>query len=214
MTKRTADWKCRAVEQHARLRPRTLQPLLQRVTRVAANASDEKSTRRRELLHALGTAEALRRHGHSPRPAFARALLRGYALDVAEAGAGQPIFGQPAPLATAGELVSMRLRRAAAVAAARWANASIGGGLAGVVGGTGGGLILMAAPGSVASFAVVPVLGLIGGCCGAAGGAGVGAGLSVAESIVRSRRAFPLFCGAAFGGGVDGSLCSGLGRES
>ena len=92
-----------------------------------------------------------------------------------------PILGQPAPLATARELVGLRLRRAARIAAARWAGASIGGGLAGVVGGAVGGLILAAAPGSAAPLAVAPVLAVIGGCCGAAGGAGVGAGLSVAE---------------------------------
>ncbi len=213
-----AEWQMGSVarvEQHAPSEaPEPYEPLLQRVTRVAANASDEEEQREAaELLHALGTAEALRRLGTRPGHAFARALLRDTRWDVAEAGT-VPIFGQPAPLATAGELVSLRLRRAAAVAAARWASASIGGGLAGVVGGAGGGLILMAVPGSVASFAVVPVLAVIGGCCGAAGGAGVGAGLSVAESIVRSRRALPLFCGAAFGGGVAGSVVQWLGRWS
>jgi hypothetical protein len=43
-----------------------------------------------------------------------------------------PIVGKPSAIAVARELVILRPRRAAAVAAARWAGASIGGGLAGV----------------------------------------------------------------------------------
>ncbi|MPY89057.1 MAG: hypothetical protein GEU99_14150 [Luteitalea sp.] len=188
--------------------------LLQRVTRLAASATEEEEQREAaELLHALGTSEALRRLGTRPRHAFARALLRDTRWDAAEAGA-VPILGEPAPLATARELVSLRLRRAAAVAAARWAGASIGGGLAGLLGGAAGGLILTVAPNSVASFAVIPVLAVIGACCGAAGGAAVGAGLSVAESIMRSRRAIALFCGAALGGGLAGSAVQWLSRWS
>ena len=72
----------------------------------------------------------------------------------------------------------------------------------------------MAAPGSAAPFAVVPVLAVIGASCGAAGGAGVGAGLAVAESIVRSRRAVALFGGAALGGGLIGLAAQWLGRWS
>ena len=194
--------------------PDPYEPLLQRITRRAVNASEEEDQREAaELLHALGTSEALRRlgtrHGHS----FARALLRDTRWDVAQAGA-VPILGEPAPLATARTLVVLRLRRAAAVAAARWANASIGGGAAGLVGGIGGALILVAAPGSQASFDVVPVLAVIGGICGAVGGAGVGAGLAVAESSVRSRRAIAVLCGAALGGGVVGSAVQWLGRWS
>jgi DNA-binding winged helix-turn-helix (wHTH) protein len=190
------------------------EPLLQRVTRVAANGSEEEDQREAaELLHALGTSEALRRLGTRPRHAFARALLRDARWEAVEAGP-VPIFGQPAPLSTARALVSLRLRRAAALAASRWANASIGGGLAGLLGGASGGLILAAAPGSSASLAVVPVLAVIGGCCGAGGGAGVGAGLAVAESIVRSRRAIALISGASLGGGVAGSVAQWLGRWS
>jgi hypothetical protein len=125
-----------------------------------------------------------------------------------------PILGQPAALTAARALVSLRLRRAAAVAARRWASASLGGGLAGFFAGAAGGLILTAAPGSAASLPVIPVLAVIGACCGAAGGAGVGAGLSVAESIVRSRRAVALICGAALGGGLVGCAAQWLGRWS
>lgn len=190
------------------------EPLLERVTRVAANATEEEDQREAaELLHALDTSEALRRLGTRPRHAFARALLRDARWEAAEAGP-VPILGQPAPFATVRELASLRLRRAAAIVEARWAGASIGGGLAGLVGGAAGGLILTAAPGSVASAAVIPVLAVIGGCCGAAGGAGVGAGLSIAEAIMRSRRAIALVCGAALGGGLVGAAAQWLGRWS
>jgi len=190
------------------------EPLMQRVTRVAANAAEvEEQREASELLHALGTSEALRRIGTRPRHAFARALLRDTRWDAAESGP-VPIFGEPAPLATARELVMLRLRRAAAVAAARWAGASIGGGLAGLFGGAAGGLILASAPESAASLAVVPVLAAVGGCCGAAAGAGVGAGLSVAESIARSKRSIAVVCGAAVGGALAGSSAQWLGRWS
>jgi len=188
--------------------------LLQRVTRSAAARSDEEDQREAaELLHALGTSEALRRLGTRPRHAFARALLRDTRWDVAESGA-VPIVGEPALLETTRELVRMRMRRAAKLAAVRWAGASVGGGLAGIAAGAVGGLILVAAPGTSASLAIVPVLALIGGCCGAAGGAGVGAGLSMAEAIVRSRRAVALLCGGAFGGGVVGTAAQWLSRWS
>jgi DNA-binding winged helix-turn-helix (wHTH) protein len=190
------------------------EPLLARVTSLAANASEEEEQREAaEMLHALGTAEALRRLGSRPRHAFARALLRDTRWDAAEAGP-VPIVGQPASVATARELVRLRLRRAAAVAAGRWAGASVGGGLAGLFAGAVGGLILTAAPGSAAPLAVVPVLAVIGGCCGAAGGAGVGAGLSLAESIARSRRAIALMSGATVGGGLTGFAAQWLARWS
>ena len=193
--------------------PEPFEPLLQRVTSVAAGTNGEEEQREAaELLHALGTSDALRRLGTRPRHAYARALLRDTRWEAAEAGP-VPILGEPAPFATARHLVSLRLRRAAALAAARWAAASIGGGLAGLLGGAAGSLILVSTPGSSASFAVVPVLAVIGGCCGAAGGAGVGAGLSVAESIARSRRALALLCGAAFGGGAVGFAAQWLGRS-
>ena len=191
-----------------------IEPLLQRVVRVAATTSEEEDQREAaELLHTLGTDEALRRLGTRPRHAFARALLRDTRWDVPEAG-GVPILGAPAPFETARELVTLRLHRAAALAAARWAGASVGGGLTGLCGGAVGGLILAAAPGTTASMAVVPVLAVIGACCGAAGGAGVGAGMSVAESIARSRRALAVICGAALGGGAAGSIAQWLGRWS
>jgi DNA-binding winged helix-turn-helix (wHTH) protein len=192
----------------------SFEPLLQRVTRPAANPNEEEDQREAaERLHALGTSEAMRRLGTRPRHAFARALLRDTRWDTPEAGP-VPIVGEPAPFATAWELIGLRLRRAAAFAATRWAGASIGGGIAGLVAGGVGGLILAAAPSSNASLDLAPVLALIGGCCGAAGGAGVGAGLSVAESIARSRRVLTLTSGAALGGALAGLIAQLLGRWS
>ena len=189
------------------------EPLLQRVTGASGVNDEEDQREAAELLHALGTVEALRRLGTRPRHAYARALLRDTRWDIAEAGP-VPILGQPAPLATATHLVALRLRSAATVAAARWARGSMGGGLAGVLAGVAGGLLLVAAPGSAASLAVVPVLSLIGGVVGAAGGAGVGAGLSVAESVTRSRRPVVLIAGAAIGGGLAGWIAEWLARWS
>ena len=190
------------------------EPLLQRVTADTSTAGDEEEQREAaELLHALGTPEALLRLGTRPRHAFARALLRDTRWETAEAGP-VPILGQPSPITTARALVGLRLRRAARIVAARWAGASIGGGLAGVVGGATGGLILAAAPGSAAPVDITPVLAVIGGCCGAVGGAGVGAGISLAEAISRSRRTISLVLGAALGGGLVGFAVQWLGRWS
>lgn len=190
------------------------EPLIERVTRAALSAADDEDRREAaELLHALGTAEALRRIGDRPGHASARALLRDTRWDAAEAGA-VPIFRERGAIATAAELVRLRLRRAAALAAARSAGASLGSGLTGMAGGAVGALLLTSAPGSVATLAVVPVLAAIGGCCGAIGGAGVGAGISMAESIARSRRALAVLCGAALGGGAVGFTAQWLGRWS
>jgi DNA-binding winged helix-turn-helix (wHTH) protein len=188
--------------------------LLSRVARLPADEAEEEEQREAaERLHALNTAEALRRLGTRPGHAFARALLRDTRWDAAEAGA-VPIVGEPAAVATTRALVRLRLRRAAATARRRWAGAAMGGGLVGVIGGAVGGLVLAAAPDSAASAAVSPVLAAIGGACGAAGGAGVGAGLAVAEPIARSRRVVGLTCGAALGGGLAGSAAQWLGRWS
>ncbi len=188
------------------------EPLLQRVTSVATTPIDEEEQREAaELLHTLGTSQALQRLGTRPRHAFARALLRDTRWENADAGA-VPILGEPAPIAAAAALVSLRLRRAARIAAARWAGASTGGGLAGVVGGAVGGLMLAVAPGSAAPIDGRAVLAVIGGCCGAVGGAGVGAGLSLAEAVSRSQRTISLVCGAALGGGIVGSTVQWFGR--
>jgi DNA-binding winged helix-turn-helix (wHTH) protein len=188
------------------------QPLLERLTSKAAT-DDEEQREAAEMLHALGTTEALARLGTRPGHALARALLRDTRWDVAQAGA-VPIFGQPSAFAVTRELVRLRLRRAASLAAARWAGASVGGGVAGVLAGGVGGLLLMASPASSASAAVIPMLAIVGGSCGAVGGAGVGAGLSAAEAIARSRRALALIAGGALGGAIVGFAVQWLGRWS
>lgn len=188
------------------------EPLLQRVTEAGASARDEEDQREAaELLHALGTSEALRRLGTRPRHAFARALMRDTRWDAAGAGA-VPVLGQPAPIAVAGALIGLRLRRAARIGAARWMGAAMGGSVAGVAAGVIGGVVLAAAPGSGAPASVVVVLASIGGACGAIGGAGVGAGLSIAEATARSRRTLALVCGGALGGGAVGLVVQWLGR--
>lgn len=190
------------------------EPLLARLTRPAATPTEREEQREAaELLHALGTSEALRRLGTRPGHAFARALLRDTRWDAVAPGP-VPIAGTPAAVSTTTQLVRLRWQSAAADVRARWAGASLGGGVAGASAGAIGGLILAAAPGSAASLAVAPVLAVIGGCCGAAGGAGVGAGLSLAESSVRSRRTMALIAGGAFGGAVAGAVVQWLARWS
>ena len=190
------------------------EPLVERISRPARDAAEREDQREAaEILHGLGTAEALRVLGTRPGHERARALLRDTRWDVRNAGE-VPLVGVPGAFTTAAMLVRLRLRRAARIAAARWAAASIGGGVSGAVGGAAGGVILAAIPGSDASMAVAPVLGVIGAACGAAGGAGVGAGLSAAEAVVRSRRTLALLSGAAIGGGIAGSIAQWLARWS
>lgn len=93
-----------------------------------------------------------------------------------------------------------------------WAGASAGGALAGMTAGGVGGLLLAAAPDSVATIAIAPVLAVIGAVCGAIGGAGVGAGLSVANSWAKSRRAVAMTAAAALGGGLVGTMVQWLAR--
>ena len=182
------------------------------MTSVATSAADEEEQREAaEVLHTLGTSQALQRLGTRPRHAFARALLRDTRWDTPDAGF-VPIVGQPAPIAAAAALVVRILL--AGDAAARWVGASIGGGLAGLVAGAAGGLILVVAPGSAAPIALAAVLAVIGAACGGVGGAGVGAGLSVAEAIARSHRTISLVCGAGAGGGSVGLAVQWFSRWS
>ena len=185
------------------------EPLLNRLTR--AGETDDDRHEAAELLHALGTSNALSRLGTRPGHAAARAQLRDARWDAPAAGE-VPVLGAPAPFAVARELLRLRLRRAARIVARRWAGAAAGGGLAGVFAGAAGGTILAAAPGSAATGDIAPVLAIIGGACGALGGAGVGAGLSVAEASARSQRALVLMIAAAVGGGLVGSTVQWLAR--
>lgn len=189
--------------------PDQYEPLLERLTRPAAGEDERREAA--ELLHTLGTDEALRRLGERPGHAEARAVLRDTRWDVAEAGP-VPLVGQPAAAASAWHLIRLRLHRARRAAALRWAGASTGAGLAGLAAGAAGGLLLTAAPDGTAAMNVVPALALVGACAGAAGGAGVGAGLAVAETVARSGRTLALPIGGAVGGGLVGLLVQWLGR--
>ena len=184
-------------------------PLLARITE--STKDDESQREAAEMLHALGTAEALRRLGTRPHHAFARALLRDTRWDLPNAGE-VAILGGPSPVSVSVSLIEIRLRRAARIVAGRWANASIGGGVAGLAGGIVGGLLLAVAPGSFAPLTVVPVLAVIGCGCGAAGGAAVGAGLTVAEAVMRSKRTLALVAGGSVMGMLAGAAVQWLAR--
>jgi DNA-binding winged helix-turn-helix (wHTH) protein len=190
------------------------EPLLEQIARLPASRGEEEDQREAaERLHVLGTAQALERLGTREHHAMARALLRDTRWEAPEAGPVN-VLGAPAALLVAWHLVRLRLRRAAGLAARRWMGAAIGGGAAGACGGALGGLLLALSPGSAAPLAVVPVLALIGAACGSWGAAGVGAGLSVAESALRSRRLLALAGGGAAGGGAAGLVVQLLGQWS
>jgi DNA-binding winged helix-turn-helix (wHTH) protein len=188
------------------------EPLIDRLTRVPADAADDEDQQEAaELLHALGTAEALERLGTRPRHVSARALLRDTRWAVAQAGP-VPILGQPAPIETSWALIALRLRRASRIVAARWTAASVGGALAGAAGGVCGGLLIATVPDSAAPAAVIPVVTAIGAASGAIGGAGTAAGLSAAEAVARSQRTLALTVGASIGGGLAGLAVQWLAR--
>jgi DNA-binding winged helix-turn-helix (wHTH) protein len=100
----------------------------------------------------------------------------------------------------------------AAVEAPRWTAIAMGAGLAGMVAGGVGGLMLAAAPESRAPIALAPVLAVIGAGCGAIGGSGVGAGLSLADKWERVPRVLALTAGGALGGGLVGVMVQWLVR--
>ena len=164
-----------------------------------------------EALHALGTAEALRRLGRRPGHEAARALLRDARWDVPGAGP-VPLLGQPGGLTAARILTTMRLGRALRLAQRRWAAASAGGAAAGAAGGALGGLALRLAPGSHAPASVAVTLAVVGAIVGGLGAAGVGAGLAAAEAVARSLRGPALVLAGAAGGGAIGALANVVGR--
>jgi DNA-binding winged helix-turn-helix (wHTH) protein len=190
----------------------TVDALLERITRLPGEDADEEEQREAaEILHTIGTSEALRQLGERPGHELGRALLRETRWDSPTAGP-VPIVGVRGSFMTAMWLIRMRLRRAARIAAHRWASASLGAGLTGGIGGALGGLLLTIAPGSHPPVTVAAVLALVGGVCGAAGGAGVGAGLAVAETVARSRRSLALIAAGALGGLTAGALTEMLGQ--
>jgi DNA-binding winged helix-turn-helix (wHTH) protein len=177
----------------------------------APQIDDDERREAAEALHALGTAEGLRRLGRRPGHEAARALLRDARWDVPGAGP-VPLLGVPGGLTAARILVTMRLRRALRVAERRWAAASGGGAAAGAVAGALGGLALRLAPGSHVPASVSVTLALVGAIVGGLGAAGVGAGLAAAEAVARSWRGPALVLAGAAGGGLIGAVSNLAGR--
>lgn len=179
----------------------------------SGTASSDGDDRREaaETLHLLGTAEALRlldrRTGHE----VARAILRDTRWDVPGSGP-VPLLGQPGGATAIGHLVALRLRRAAKAASSRWAAASWGGAVAGLLAGFLGGVALRGAPFSAAPASLPLALALVGAAIGGLGAAGVGAGLAIAEALARSLRGTALVVCGALGGGGIGAVAHALGR--
>ncbi len=180
-------------------------------TLLSGARSEDERREAAETLHALGTAEALRRLDARPGHEAARAFLRDARWDVAGAGP-VPLVGAPGGFAAARILIAMRLRRAARAAASRWTAASAGGAIAGAFAGFLGGVAIRLGPGSSASPSLPATLAFVGAVVGGLGAAGAGAGLAIAEAAARSFRGAALVaCGAA-GGGAIGALAHLVGR--
>jgi DNA-binding winged helix-turn-helix (wHTH) protein len=94
-------------------------PFLAPMDRLLAPGPLDTEERREaaELLHSLGTAEALARLGDGPRSARARALLRDTRWDVAGSGP-VPLLGQPEIPETLAFLLWLRARRTVRVGGA------------------------------------------------------------------------------------------------
>lgn len=179
---------------------------------LAGGDEDEDGARSAaETLHALGTAEALRRLGRRPGHERGRALLRDARWDVPGSG-DVPMVGQPGWPRTALLLAALRLRRAGRLVAARWASASVGGAVAGIVAALIGSLLLMTAPDSSAPRTLPVVLAVVGALVGGTGAAGVGAGLAAAEALARSARPVALVLCGACAGGITGLVANTLAR--
>ena len=150
----------------------------------------------------------------SREPRFIRTVSRhGYQFvfpDVVEESDSE----EAAPRAPMAALIGRRLQQAAGSTPVQWANAAVGGGVAGMLAGAAGGLLVVAAPGNMAPLAVVPVLAVIGGACGAIAAAGVGGGISVGEASTRSKRTPAIVVCAALGGAIVGAAVEWLGRWS
>jgi DNA-binding winged helix-turn-helix (wHTH) protein len=197
----------------ATLTPDPFAPLLDRLLCRGdwQQATGEERREAAEQLHALGTAETLRRLDALPGHQEARAILRDARWDVP--GAGEvPLVGERGAVAAIVDVIRLRARRAARLASNRWAAASAGGAIAGAIGGITGGCALWLLPESMASSSLIVALGLVGLVTGAIGAAGVGAGLAAAEALARSARGLALaMCGAA-GGAMVGGLAHLAGR--
>ncbi len=180
------------------------------LVRLLGGPDDDERREAAETLHALGTAEALRRLAERPGHESARAFLRDARWVVAGAG-DVPLLGQPGGARAIRHLVGLRLRLAARLVGMRWGAASLGGAAAGAVAGLVGGLVLRLTPGSDALPSLPVVFALCGSAVGGLGAAGVGAGLAVAEALARSFRGTALVVCGAIGGGVVGAAAHALG---
>jgi DNA-binding winged helix-turn-helix (wHTH) protein len=175
------------------------------IQRLASDGPDEERRDAAERLHALGTAEALRRLGTRSGHAVARAILRDARWDVPGAG-DVPLLQAPAPARAIAALVSLRLRRAAREAANRVLAAAAGGSIAGAGAGLIAGVALVGLPSSQAGPGLVTALAIIGAAAGGVGAAGIGAGLAAAEALARLRRRTALIALGAAGGCVAATL--------
>lgn len=187
------------------------QPWLDRLLRRPpfAAATEEERHEAAERLHALGTAETLKRLDALQGHAQARAILRDARWDVPGAG-DVPLLSAPQPLDAVRALVGLRLRGAARETSNRLSAAALGGTIAGVIAGIIGGVALWLVPESHATANAVIALAMVGAAAGALGAAGVGAGLAAAEALARSSRATALaLCGAA-GGAIAGIVAHAL----
>lgn len=190
------------------------EPALSRLLGQGVSAADGPEDERREaaeVLHTLGTREALRRLDRRPGHERARALLRDARWDVPDAGP-VPLLGQPGSFGAIAALLGLRMRRASRLAGRRWGSASIGGALSGACAGMLGGLVLRLGSGANSPPSLPVALALIGTIAGGTGAAGVGAGLAFAEAIARSFRGFALVLCAAAAGGLTGSAARTLVR--
>ncbi len=179
------------------------EPLIERL--LNTNERDEERREAAEQLHALGTAEALRRLDGLPGHSDARAVLRDARWDVPGAGP-VPLLSSPDPLQAIVHLVRLRYRRAARHMSNRWGTAALGGTAAGIVAGIAGGVSLWLVPESGSDPSVIVALAVAGAMAGAIGAAGVGAGLASAEVLARSARATGLTVCGAIGGALSGTI--------
>lgn len=178
---------------------------------VASGSNDEERREAAERLHDLGTDEALRRLTGRTGAPRGWAYLRDARWEVPGAGA-VPLSAATDRWAAWGALATLRLRRARRLAGERWAAASVGGALAGVLAGVTGGLVLARLGGQPVEMGLLVSLSLVGGGVGAIGAAGVGSGLAAAEALFRSRRTLALTILGALGGALTGAAAHSLVR--
>ena len=179
-------------------------PALARLS--AEGSSDEERREAAEMLHRLGTVEALSRLGGGAAEPRAWAFLRDSRWDIAGAGP-VPLLGPGAGPRSWAALAGLRVRRALRLVGARWAAASLGGAFAGWLAGLLGGLLMSGLEGrGWPPFPLLLGLGLVGPLMAGLGAAGVGSGLAAAEALVRSWRTLALVVLGAAGGGAVGAL--------